>query len=138
MVPITVKDVELIAFELARKHLEWGEPIPDISTRFPGVLESCLSAAFQTHGRKDLYPGLLDKSAIIFYSMIKNHPFLNGNKRIAVTTLLVFLAKNKKWLKVSNEQLYQFALWVAESQPQLRRGVLLSIKEFIRLNLVDF
>ncbi len=135
MKPITIKGVEYLAFQLAKKHMEWDEPIPDFSTRFPGVLESCLANAFQTYGKKELYPTLLDKAAVIFYQMIKNHPFLNGNKRIAVTTLLTFLFLNNKWIAVSNEQLYQLAVWIAESQPRLRRGATIAIKDFIRQNV---
>jgi death-on-curing family protein len=130
--PITIKEVEYLAFKLARKHMEWDEPIPDFSTRYPGILESCLSNAFQSFSKRDLYPTLLDKAAIIFYQMIKNHPFLNGNKRIAVTTLLTFLLINDSWLKATNEEVYKLAIWVAESDPQLKKGVVLAIKEFVR------
>lgn len=135
MKPISVKEVEYLAFELAKKHMEWNEPIPDFSTRYPGVLESCLANAFQTYGKKDLYPTMLDKAAILFYQMIKNHPFLNGNKRIAVTTLLTFLYLNNKWMRVSNDELYQLAVEVARSHPRLRKLVVLNIKEFIRESL---
>lgn len=137
MKPITIQEVEHIAFYLAKKTMLWDEPIPDFTTRNPGILESCISNAFQTYAKKDLYPTLIDKAAMIFYQMIKNHPFINGNKRIAVTTLLTFLYLNDKFIKVENEQLYQFAVWVAQSQPQLKNGVILAIKDFIRLNLFE-
>jgi death-on-curing protein len=48
---------------------------------------------------KRLYPTLVATAAILFYLMIKNHPFQNGNKRIAITTLLTFLYNNNKWLR---------------------------------------
>ncbi len=99
--PITIGEVEFLAYRLAKELMEWDEPIPDFRTRFPGKLESCL----------------------------------NGNKRIAVTTLLTFLFFNNKWLEVTNDQLYQFAVWVAESQPELKEGVALAIKEFIEKNI---
>lgn len=117
--------------------MAWDEPIPDFGTRYPGKLESCLAQAFQTFGKRDLYPGLFDKAAILFYLMIKNHPFLNGNKRIAVTTTITFLLLNKKWLKVENEMLYEMAVWVAKSNPQVKEGVVLAIKEFLKRNLID-
>jgi death-on-curing family protein len=135
MKPMTIEEVEYLAFELAKKHMQWNEPIPDFSTRYPGVLESCLANAFQTYGKKDLYPTMLDKAAILFYQMIKNHPFLNGNKRIAVTTLLTFLYLNNKWIRVSNDELYQLAVEVARGHPRLRKLVILNIKEFIRESL---
>jgi death-on-curing protein len=97
---ITVKDVEHVAVRLAVELLSFNEPIPDYSTRFPNILESCLAAPFQTFGGKALYPSLLDRAALLFYLMIKNHPFQNGNKRIAMTALFVFLYLNKKWLRV--------------------------------------
>jgi len=137
MIPITIEEVEYLAFQLAKKHMEWDEPIPDFSTRFPGLLESCLANAFQTYAKKELYPTLLDKAAIIFYQMIKNDPFVNGNKRIAVTTLLTLLFLNHKWLEVDNEQLYRFAVWVAESESQLKRGVTIAIRDFVHKNLRD-
>ncbi len=67
--------------------------------------------------------------------MIKNHPFQNGKKRIAITTLLVFLAKNEKWIKVDNKEFYNFAKWVAESNPKLKDEVINAIKSFIEKNI---
>lgn len=132
MRPLTVKEVEHLAFKLAQLHMEWGEPIPDFDIRSPGVLESCLANAFQTFGQRDLYPTLADKAAIVFYQLIKNHPFINGNKRIAVTSLLVLLHLNDRWLEVTNDQLYQLSVWVAQSPAESKDGVVLGIKDFIR------
>ena len=87
------------------------------------MLEGCLANAFQTFGGKDLYKTLVDKAAIIFYTMIKDHPFMNGNKRIAVTSLLVFLALNGKWLKATNEALYEMAIDIAAEPIRLASGV---------------
>ncbi len=129
---ITIEEVEWLAHKLAKKHLEWNEKIPDFSTRFPNILESCLHTPFQTYGKKDLYPTLEGKASILFYLMIKNHPFQNGNKRIAVTTLLVFLYLNKKWLKINPEKLYKTSVWVAESDPDHKEGVLIAMRDFIK------
>jgi death on curing protein len=137
MRPVTVSEVEYLAFKLAKKQMEWDEPIPDFGTHYPGKLESCLANAFQSYNKRDLYPSLIDKAAIIFYQMVKNHPFLNGNKRIAVTTLFTFLFLNNKWLKVNNEELYQIALWTAESPPRTKDGVVLAVKDFIKNNIID-
>jgi death-on-curing family protein len=134
---ITISEVEYLSFKLAKKQMEWDEPIPDFGTRYPGKLESCLAGAFQSFNKRDLYPGLSDKASVIFYQMIKNHPFLNGNKRIAVATLFTFLFFNNKWLKVSNEELYQIALWTAESPSRTKNGVILALKDFIERNIVN-
>lgn len=129
---LTLQQMETIAHEMAKKIMEWDEPIPDFGTRFPGKLESCLKTPFQSFGNKFLYPAFEDKAAILFYLMIKNHPFQNGNKRIAVTSLLTFLRINKKWLKIPPDDLYQLAVWVAESRPIAKEGTLIAIRDLIR------
>ncbi len=134
---VTVADIEYLAHKLAKQMMEWDEPIPDFGTRFPNILESCVRVPFQTFDKKSLYSGLKGKSAILFYLMIKNHPFQNGNKRIAVTTLLIFLWKNKKWLKTSNQELYNFAVWVAQSPPKVKSQVVGAIEKFISDCIVD-
>ena len=136
---LSVKEVETIAFRLAQEHLTFNEPIPDFSSRFPNILESCLAVPFQKFSNQELYPSLVLKASILFYLMIKNHPFQNGNKRIAITTLLVFLAKNKKWLAFEDKQtLYSFTLWVAKSKPKEKDYVLLAIKSLISENLIKY
>jgi len=134
---LSVVEVEHIAFTLAKAKMTYNEPIPDFSTRFPNVLESCLLVPFQTFEKKSLYKSFSEKVAILFYLMIKNHPFQNGNKRIAMTTLFFFLYKNKKWLKVDNKKLYNFAVWVAESLPELKGETVEAIERFIKNHLVD-
>ena len=134
---ITIAEVEYLAFRLAREHLSFDESIPDFSTRFPNMLESCVLTPFQRFSGKALYPTLVAKASILFYLMIKNHPFLNGNKRIAITTLLHFLFENGKWLKADNQELYNFTVWVAQSQSEFKEQVVSAINKFIRNHLVD-
>ena len=135
---INLADVEYTAFRIAKKFMEWNEPIPDFETRFPDKLESCIETPFQTFGGKSLYKGLIGKSSILFYLMIKNHPFQNGNKRIAITTLLFFLIQNNKWLSTSNESIYNFACKVAESRPEERHNIMNVINSFIEKNIEDY
>jgi death-on-curing family protein len=134
---ITVADVEYLAFRLAKEHLSFNEPIPDFYTRFPNVLESCVVTPFQRFSGKSLYPSLIAKAAILFYLMIKNHPFQNGNKRIAITTLLTFLLGNGKWLKADNQELYNFTVWVAQSPAEFNDQVVEAIEKFIRGRLTN-
>ena len=132
---ISLADIEYTTFELARSHLTFSEPIPDFSTRFPNILESCIMTPFQRFGGKDLYPSLINKASILFYLMIKNHPFQNGNKRIALTTLLIFLYKNGKWITVDTQELYNFTVWVAQSPSSLKDEVVAAISKFIKNHL---
>jgi death-on-curing family protein len=134
---ISVKEVEYIAFRLAKEMLAFNEPIPDFSTRFPNILESCLAMPFQSFSQKSLYPTLVSKAGILFYLMIKNHPFQNGNKRIAMTTLFVFLHKNKKWLRVDTQELYNFTVWIASSPPRTKEEAVRAIEKFLKAHLID-
>jgi death-on-curing protein len=134
---MTVSDVEYLAFRLAKEHLSFNEPIPDFSTRYPNVLESCVLTPFQKFGGKSLYRSLAAKAGILFYLMIKNHPFQNGNKRLAITTLLVFLLDNNKWLRVDTQELYNFTVWVAQSPSQTKDQVVEAIENFIKRYMVN-
>ena len=134
---ITIAEVEFTAFILARELMTGDEPIPEFGTRFPEKLESCLATPFTRFSRKVLYRGLIGKASVLFYLMIKNHPFQNGNKRIAVMTLLVFLANNGKWLKMSPKGLYDFAVGIARSHPDSRKKVLDNVNNTIRKYLTN-
>ena len=131
--PITLKQVELIIHSLAHRMRRFAEPIPAFETRFPHILESCLLTPFGTFGGKDLYKKFEDKAAILFYLMIKNHPFQNGNKRIAVTTLLAFLYENGFWLYVENKDFYRFSVWVASSPSEVKSETIMAISTFIKI-----
>ncbi|MBU1693120.1 MAG: type II toxin-antitoxin system death-on-curing family toxin [Verrucomicrobia bacterium] len=134
---ITVAEVEYLAFRLAREHLSFNEPIPDFSTRYPNILESCVLTPFQQFSGKYLYPSLALKAAVLFYLMIKNHPFQNGNKRIAITTLLTFLITNNKWLQADTQSFYNFTVWVASSPAEYKEQVVAAIERFVRDHLTD-
>ncbi|MBN1796721.1 MAG: type II toxin-antitoxin system death-on-curing family toxin [Sedimentisphaerales bacterium] len=128
---ISIQDIEHIAFELARQHLSFDEPIPDYTTRFPNILESCVAMPFMRIGGKYLYKNLIDQASVLMYLMVKNHPFQNGNKRIAVSTLLYFLLNNKKWLKTDARDLYNFTVWLAQSPSVLKDETIAAIQRYI-------
>ena len=132
-----IADIEYVAHRLAKETMSWSEPIPDFSTRYTHALERCIEAPFQSFGGRQLYPGFLKKASVLFYLMIKNHPFKNGNKRIAMTTLFFFLMQNKKWIKTDAKELYNFAKWVAESNPRLKDDTVRAIETFLAAYLVD-
>ena len=81
-----------------------------------GLLESALNVPFQSFGNTDLYPALLEKAARLGYGLIKNHPFVDGNKRIGTHTMLVFLAINHAELACSDEELISLILGIAAGE----------------------
>lgn len=79
-----------------------------------GLLESALEAPFQTFGGKDLYPTLIQKAARLGHSLISNHPFVDGNKRIGIHTMLVFLAANGVEIECTQKELIDVGLSLAD------------------------
>ena len=59
-----------------------------------GALESALAQPRMTFGGKELYPNIMDKAAALAYSLIQNHPFLDGNKRTGHAAMEVYLYLN--------------------------------------------
>lgn len=62
--------------------------------RDEGLLESALAAPFQTFGGEPMYSSLQSKAAQLGFGLIRNHPFVDGNKRIDAHAMLAFLAVN--------------------------------------------
>ncbi|MBD3277570.1 MAG: type II toxin-antitoxin system death-on-curing family toxin [Candidatus Aegiribacteria sp.] len=70
-----------------------------------GALESAVSQPFITFEQKDLYPDLISKAAAICFSLVMNHPFLDGNKRVGHAAMETFLILNEASFNCSvNEQ----------------------------------
>jgi len=124
---LTLELFEELCYHLAC-DLGPDEPIPGFSTRFPNRLEACLATPQYSFGGELLYATLADQASILFYSVIKNHPFLNGNKRLAFVSALVFLYLNGFWLRVGQEEVLQLCLDVARSSSSEYRRVLSQIK----------
>ncbi len=132
MTDLTLEHVRAISHDLAKRIMTWDEPIPGFDSRFPNLLESCLLTPQQTFDGKPLYPTLTSRAAILFYLLIKDHPFKNGNKRIAVTSLLVFLWLNGRWMKTQPTKLYRFALLIAQSDPEFKEGMIQFIESYVK------
>ncbi|MDR0379281.1 MAG: type II toxin-antitoxin system death-on-curing family toxin [Candidatus Accumulibacter sp.] len=73
--------------------------------RDAGLLDSALNAPFQTFGGQDLYPSLIGKAARLGHSLIANHPFVDGNKRIGVLVMLTFLELNGVSVQCADDEL---------------------------------
>jgi death-on-curing protein len=73
-----------------------------------GLLESALARPRATFGGKDLYSSLWHKAAALMHSLIKNHPFVDGNKRTALTATGLFLELNGYTMTASNKEALDF------------------------------
>ncbi len=85
---------------------------------------SSINTVYQTFGGEELYPSIEEKAAMLFYLVVKNHSFSDGNKRIAAFLLLWFLKKNEILYKsdgsllISNNTLVALTLMIAESHTE--------------------
>lgn len=84
--------------------------------RDEGMLDSALNAPFQTFGGEDVYPSLQQKAARLCFGLVKNHPFVDGNKRIGAHAMLVFLALNGIELQHSQTELSDVILQLAAGE----------------------
>ncbi len=84
------------------------------------MLQSAVARPMATFSKKDLYSGLFLKAAALMHSIIKKHPFVDGNKRTAITAASIFLLRNSCRLTASNKELERFTLKVAAEDVELQ------------------
>ena len=84
-----------------------------VGIRDEGLLDSAIEGIYQTFDGKELYPSKEEKGARLGYSLITNHSFLDGNKRIGMYVMLTFLEVNGIRLECSNEDVAEAGLAVA-------------------------
>lgn len=93
---------------------------------------SSITTIYQTFGGKELYPSVEEKAANLLYFIIKNHSFVDGNKRIAASIFLWFLDKNQILYKssgekrIANNALVAICLMIAESNPK-EKGIMIKV-----------
>lgn len=80
-------------------------------------LKGILGAISQTFGGEDLYRSVEEKAANLLYFLIKDHPFVDGNKRIGSFLFLLFLRENKQKLFLDNRAMVALTLLTAASDP---------------------
>lgn len=84
--------------------------------RDEGLLDAAIAAPWQTFGGNELFPSLEEKAARLGYGLVNNHPFIDGNKRIAAVATLEILALNGVHLSYSQIELSDIFLEVAAGQ----------------------
>ena len=84
-----------------------------VGVRDEGLLESALEAAFSEFGGVEFYPTKEEKAARLGYSLISNHAFVDGNKRIGMYIMLTFLEVNGIHMDCTNEDVVHAGLSVA-------------------------
>lgn len=85
----------------------------EIGIRDTKLLDSAIMAPFQSFDNNDLYPSIQSKAARLCYGLIKNHPFIDGNKRTGTHIMLLFLYFNNIELQYTQKELSEFILQIA-------------------------
>ena len=85
-----------------------------IGVRDEALLESALEAAFAGFGDKEFYPTKEEKGARLGYTLISNHAFVDGNKRIGMYVMLTFLEVNGIHMDCTNEEVTEMGLGLAD------------------------
>ena len=87
-----------------------------VGVRDEGLLESALESAFSGFGGQEFYPTTEEKGAWIGYTLISNHAFVDGNKRIGVLAMLTFLELNGIMIECTDDELVDLGLNVASGK----------------------
>lgn len=82
------------------------------------LLDSAVKGAYATFDGQDLYPSIKEKAARLGFSLISNHAFVDGNKRIGIFMMLIFLQLHGAKLTATNQDVIEAGLSVADGSMQ--------------------
>ncbi|MDY3927880.1 MAG: type II toxin-antitoxin system death-on-curing family toxin [Clostridia bacterium] len=108
MILLTVNEVIILHEKLISKTGGLNG-IRDVS-----MLESAVLSCFQTFDEEELYPEIVDKAARMAFGICKNHPFIDGNKRTAILSMITILYTNGIKILYSQQELIQLGLGIAD------------------------
>lgn len=84
--------------------------------RDEGLLESALARPFQSFGGEELYPSVEQKAAAILESIVRNHPFIDGNKRTGYVLMRLLLLEFHRDILASENEKYDFIITIAAGE----------------------
>ena len=137
-VSLSLEEVRQKLNELKKELIRKGEASELFAEEQDHGLEQLLGAVYQTFGGQELYPSVEEKGAHLLYFAIKDHPFIDGNKRSGAFLFLEFLRKNHLLLKsngvtkISDTALTVLALLVAESKPREKDQIVALITNLLK------
>ena len=106
MIHLTIDE----ALHIARRTLGDGVALRDV-----GLLEAAVARPAASVGGRDAYPTLVEKAAALVHSVVRNHALVDGNKRLGLMLLIVFLGVNGRRLTASNDEAHDFIVMIADS-----------------------
>jgi prophage maintenance system killer protein len=139
--PVQKGEVKAISYEEARRIIgrlrEKFGASPIFGQEKDESLHSSLNTILQTFDGKDVYPGFEEKGAHLLYFLVKNHSFVDGNKRIAAALFLWFMEKNGLLYgsggikRIADTALVAITLMIAESAPRQKGSIIRIVMNLI-------
>lgn len=139
-VPKGQKDIYIIQYDECIKLIHntmFADQGDQFAIERDDSFKSSISTIYQSFGGNDLYPTLEDKASALLYFIVKNHSFIDGNKRIGATIFLYFLDKNNALYKngierINNDTLATLTILVATSRPEDKDIMMQLIKTIMK------
>ena len=100
--------------------------------RDEGALQSAIGRPNQTFDGEELYKTTVEKAAALIESLVKNHPFIDGNKRTGYVSMRILLRKNQKDVRATEEEKYAFVINIANGISEYEE-----IKQWIEEKLIE-
>lgn len=122
-----IKAIESLKTDLSARH----EATPLFGMEREKGLESILGNIEQTFDGSPLYPNVEERAAHLFYFIIKDHPFTDGNKRIGCLMFLLYLKLQRVEIRLNENGLVALALLIAESEPTHKEMMVRLIVNFL-------
>lgn len=121
---LTTEQIVAIHEMLAERFASTENPMSPPGIKDLTLLESAVARPYQSAGGADSYRTPFDKAAALFHSLINNHPFHNGNKRVALISAQVQLADDGFWLEsCTDDEMYEFTRKAAAHElTEMRSG----------------
>ena len=111
--PVKFLSIELIKIIHTDQIRRFGG---SLGIRDHHLLESAIAQPRMTVGSKPAHKTIFEKAAAYGFHLCKNHPFIDGNKRVAFVCMYIFLQRNGWVIKVSEEKAYQMMIELAEGK----------------------
>lgn len=130
-----------LTYEECREVIEsmrFGAESELFGTEKDDSFRGCIGNIYQTFGGQDVYPTLEEKAANLLYFLVKDHPFLDGNKRIAAALFLYFLDCNGVLFlggqkAIDDGTLVAVTIMTAESKPEEKEVMVALVMNFLEL-----
>lgn len=135
------KATHVLSYEECRKvidDMKFGEESDLFGVEKDESFKGTLGSIYQGFGGREIYPSLQEKAANLLYLVVKNHAFLDGNKRIAATMFLYFLDRNGVLFvdgrkAIDDSTLVAITIMIAESKPEEKDAMTALVMNFLAL-----